>query len=132
MKFDCMYTTNLRSPGYQVAQIRCIFTIPKRARKVWFQNVPPPSTYLAYVERFTPFSSHPEANSGLYTTSRLVSHGERQAAVIPVEYIRRSVALLPKFGPIAPRDWTSSNVLERCPAFRVNPFTDRHGYATII
>lgn len=88
--------------------------------------------YLAYMEWFTPFSSHSEANSGLYTTPRLVSRGERQAAVNPVEYIRRSVTLLPKFGPVAPRDWTSSNVLERCLAFRVSPFTGRHGYATII
>ncbi|PBK85970.1 hypothetical protein ARMGADRAFT_1035951 [Armillaria gallica] len=76
--------------------------------------------YLAYMEWFTPFSSHPEANSGLYTTPCLVSQGERQAAVNPVEYIWWSVTLLLKFGSVAPRNWTSSNDLEWCLAFRVS------------
>ncbi|KAJ6555889.1 hypothetical protein B0H19DRAFT_947317, partial [Mycena capillaripes] len=40
----------------------------------------------------------------------------------------RSIHLLPKFGPVAPQDWKSSNVLEKCKLFFANPLTDRHVY----
>ncbi|KAH7904086.1 hypothetical protein BJ138DRAFT_1019618, partial [Hygrophoropsis aurantiaca] len=56
---------------------------------------------------------------------------ERQVSVVPVASLRRSIHLIPKFGPIAPREWTSSNVLEQCSTFFVNCFTDRHAYLTI-
>ncbi|KAH7919379.1 hypothetical protein BV22DRAFT_1023101, partial [Leucogyrophana mollusca] len=56
---------------------------------------------------------------------------ERQASVVPVASLRRSIHLIPKFGPVAPREWTSSNVLEQCNTFFVNCFTDRHAYSTI-
>jgi hypothetical protein len=57
--------------------------------------------------------------------------GERLVSIIPVGNIRRSIHLLPKFGPVAPPAWKSSNVLEECPSFFVNSMTDRHIYTTI-
>ncbi|KAH7903903.1 hypothetical protein BJ138DRAFT_1019885, partial [Hygrophoropsis aurantiaca] len=86
---------------------------------------------LAYVEWFSPFPATPDTNHGMYKISRSLRNGERMASIIPVDIIRRSVHLIPKFGRVAPREWTSSNVLELCKTFYVNPFTDRHAYLTI-
>jgi hypothetical protein len=92
------------------------------------ENLP---THFAYAEWFTPFGQ-PEANHGLYRISRLVCNGERLASIIEISDIRRSVHLIPKFGPVAPREWTSGTVLELCSTLFVNSFSDRHAYLTII
>jgi hypothetical protein len=67
----------------------------------------------------------------MYKITRSLKDGERLASVIPVHDIVRSVHLVPKFGPTAPREWSSSTVLEECTIFYVNPFTDRHSYLNL-
>ncbi|KAJ7796672.1 hypothetical protein B0H14DRAFT_2390413, partial [Mycena olivaceomarginata] len=81
---------------------------------------------LAYVEWFSPFTSHPEPPHLLYKIYRSLDG----ATIVPVDNIRRSVHLLPKFGPVAPQEWTSSNVLDFCYTFLVNSLSDRHIYTT--
>ncbi|KAJ7902969.1 hypothetical protein B0H13DRAFT_1460737, partial [Mycena leptocephala] len=61
---------------------------------------------LAYVEWFSAFSPRPEANHLMYKINRSLKNGDRIVSVIPVANIRRSVHLLPKFGPVAPPEWT--------------------------
>ncbi|KAJ6561026.1 hypothetical protein B0H10DRAFT_2240103 [Mycena sp. CBHHK59/15] len=117
--------------GYRIAQIRVVFTIPPRVAKTLFPPGIEPSKYLAYVEWFSPFNRSPEPNHLMYTISRTEKDGERMASIIPVQNIRRSIHLLPKFGTVAPSDWKSSNVLEKCSTFFANPWTDRHMYATL-
>jgi hypothetical protein len=60
--------------------------------------------------------------------SRAFDGNDRITSVVPVSSIRRSIHLLPKFGPTVPEHWTSVNVLEKCAAFYLNPFSDRHMY----
>jgi hypothetical protein len=67
----------------------------------------------------------------MYKVNRSLKDGERLASIIPVGNIRRSIHLLPKFGPVAPADWKSSNVLDKCPYFFANSLTERHIYATL-
>ena len=118
--------------GHRIAQLKVIFSIPKRATAQLFPYNHPPPHYLAYVEWFTPFTKSPQANHLLYRIKRSLSpNGERLASIIPLQNIRRSIQLFPSFGPVAPREWTSSNVLDLCPSFYVNSFTDRHSYHTI-
>jgi hypothetical protein len=62
---------------------------------------------------------------------RQLKDNHRLTSVIPVSSIRRSVHLFPKFGPIAPKEWTSSTVLDLCSTFFVNSQTDRHIFATL-
>lgn len=83
--------------------------------------------HLAYVEWFTPFTT-PRVEHGLYRITRSIRNHARLASIIPVEQLERSCHLYPDFGPIAPRHWTSSTVLDDCPAFFVNSFLDRNTY----
>ena len=57
--------------------------------------------------------------------------GVKICSVIPLRDIRRSVHLFPRFGRVAPADWTSNNVLDQCDIFYLNDFTDRHLFRII-
>jgi hypothetical protein len=67
----------------------------------------------------------------MYKVNRSLKDSDRIASVIPLTNIRRSIHLLPKFGPVAPAEWKSSNVLDECSHFFVNLMTDRLIYATL-
>ncbi|KAJ7826125.1 hypothetical protein B0H14DRAFT_3725210 [Mycena olivaceomarginata] len=103
--------------------------ILRHLRNLFLPGIVPPK-HLAYVEWFSPFTN-PEPDHLMYRINRSVKDGERLVSIVPVGNIRRSVHLLPKFGPVAPPAWKSSNVLEECPFFFVNSMTDRHIYTTI-
>ncbi|KAJ6447623.1 hypothetical protein C8R45DRAFT_1115782 [Mycena sanguinolenta] len=122
---------NSGTKGYRIAQVRVVFTIPPRlAEKILPPNVDL-LVHLAYVEWFSPFKPEPERHHSMYKVSHTIKDGDRLASIIPVLNIRRSIHLLPKFGPIAPPDWKSHNVLDKCPVFFANPWTDRHIYTTL-
>ena len=71
----------------------------------------------------------PGSDHGMYKISRALNRDkERRAGIVPVESFERSCHLIPDFGPVAPRNWTSSNVLDECKYFFVNPFVDRNTY----
>lgn len=112
--------------------MRLVFAIPSDAARTLFSaaDVSCPNR-LAYIEWFTPFTQ-PEEAHGLYRISRAHDAGDRLVSVVPVDTIRRSVHLYPKFGAVAPREWTSHNVLDECSTFFVNQFTDKHSFKTII
>ncbi|KAJ7127219.1 hypothetical protein C8R44DRAFT_617264, partial [Mycena epipterygia] len=86
---------------------------------------------LAYVEWFSSFKPQLERYHLMYKVVRTIKNGDRLASIIPVNNIRRSIHLLPKFGPVAPPDWKSHNVLDKCPASLQSMGPDRHIYATL-
>ncbi|KAJ7342729.1 hypothetical protein DFH08DRAFT_1011044 [Mycena albidolilacea] len=113
-----------------MAGIHVIFTLGQHhLRHLFLPGVVPPK-HLAYVEWFSPFTT-PELDHLMYKINHSLKDGERLVSIVPVGNIRRSVHLLPKFGPVAPAAWKSSTVLDQCKTFFVNSMTDRHIYATI-
>ncbi|KAJ6617740.1 hypothetical protein B0H10DRAFT_1796823, partial [Mycena sp. CBHHK59/15] len=116
--------------GWRIAQVRVVFSLgPRHIQTLFSPGVIPPK-HLAYVEWFSPFT-HCEPDHLMYKVNRSLKGGDRLASIVSLAHIRRSVHLLPKFGPVAPPEWKSSNVLDKCPYFFVNSMTDRHIYATI-
>ncbi|KAJ7212695.1 hypothetical protein GGX14DRAFT_361455 [Mycena pura] len=116
--------------GYRVGQVRVVFSLTDR---VWGKVLPNtsarPPKHLAYIEWFSKFPASQDLNHGMYKISR--PSGERITSIIPVEHVRRSVHLFPQFGAVAPREWTSANVLEKCQKFYMSPWSDRHAYVTL-
>ncbi|KAJ3989298.1 hypothetical protein F5890DRAFT_1570502 [Lentinula detonsa] len=117
------------SQDTRVAQVRIVFTLPEQASENLFHHVRAQDRprYLAYVEWFTPFTTR-DVNHGLYKISHSNVEGGRLASIVDIERFLRSVHLLPRFGCVANREWTSSSVLEDCPSFLVNSDSDRHMY----
>ncbi|KAJ7325440.1 hypothetical protein DFH08DRAFT_711377, partial [Mycena albidolilacea] len=67
---------------------------------------------LAYVKWVSPFTSHPKLHHLLYRVCRSIKNGACLAIIVPIDNIRWSVHLLPKFRPVASQEWTTSNVLD--------------------
>ena len=82
--------------------------------------------HLAYVHWFSNFPRSPDSSHRrqFKITQSLAPGGGNLASVVPITSIVSSVHLLPKFGEIAPRHWTSSNVLDNAQSFYVNSFGD--------
>ena len=119
--------------GCQIAQVRVVFHIPSK----WVNDVAPslgisPPTHLAYVEWFTPLTTTPDPKHLMYRVSRQMQDGSRCASIIPVDWIRCSIHLLPRIGPIIPQDWNSFTVLDKCHTFYVNPLSDVNNYLNFV
>lgn len=115
-----------------MGRVRVVFSIPPKIRPLVFADLQV-AQHLAYVEWYTSIPLHPSPNHLLYKISpqRDQQGGGVVGSIVPVSDIVRSVHLFPVFGPYAPSDWTPKNVLDCCPAFYMNPFTDRELYHLI-
>ncbi|KAJ3917585.1 hypothetical protein F5877DRAFT_15713, partial [Lentinula edodes] len=66
---------------------------------------------LAYVEWFTKFTQRPEPYSLLYHVKpQFCRDGSRAVSVVPVDMIKQSVCLYPRWGGTAPPQWTHESV----------------------
>ena len=113
--------------GYRIGRVRVVFSLPRRSLALLFPTGNQVPKHLVYVEWYTAFTEDPEPDSRLFKISPMKdSDGGRICSIIPLANIRRSVQLIPKFGAVAPQEWTSSNVLDLANVFLVNSFTDLH------
>ncbi|THV03159.1 hypothetical protein K435DRAFT_817339 [Dendrothele bispora CBS 962.96] len=119
--------------GMCVGRVRVIFSLPSKGLDRLFPSDISPPTHLAYVEWFTKFTRQLDPSSGMHRLKRQVmSDGSLSVSVIPVEMIKQSVHLFPKWGGTVPSDWTCENVLDVCPTFLLNPFCDLHTYCCLL
>ncbi|KAI0683789.1 hypothetical protein BC835DRAFT_1524119 [Cytidiella melzeri] len=118
--------------GYHVGRVRLVFSLPPAARRLLFTHESAVPTHLAYVEWYTKLRPRPEADHLLYKISPLVDdRGDPICSIVAVKDIRQSAHLFPKFGPSAPSEWTSSNVLDLCQTFYINSFSNKFMYRTM-
>jgi hypothetical protein len=118
--------------GYRLGRVRVVFSIPEQALDRMFRPGVVVPSHLAYVEWFTPFDDNPDPVHGLYKVKSTRTEEGHVCSVIPVTNVRRSAHLYPKFGPVAPPEWTSSNVLDLCTTFLLNSFSDKHLYRIVV
>lgn len=119
--------------GFRICRVCVIFTIPPEARPIMIKKDVIIPEHLAYVEWYTPFTAVPEANHLMFkVVPATAGSGDYLSSIIPVANICRSIHLFPKFGPVAPQEWTSSSVLDHCKTFYVNSFTDKHLYRFLV
>ncbi|KAI9461560.1 hypothetical protein BJY52DRAFT_1203368 [Lactarius psammicola] len=117
--------------GYHVGRIRAIFSIPQKYHVRLFNPMVSVPLHLAYVQWYSPLTDL-DTNYGMFKIRPQTDlEGNWICSIVPVGNIRRSVHLLPKFGPVVPAEWTSSNVLDCCDTFFVNNLTDRQIFHTL-
>ncbi|KAJ3792067.1 hypothetical protein GGU11DRAFT_693967, partial [Lentinula aff. detonsa] len=87
---------------------------------------------LAYIEWFSPFNKPGENHSLHKITQSVLPEGGNLASVVDLTHIVRSVSLTPCFGKVADPTWTSSNVMDKCKTFFVNPYPDQHDHLLYI
>ena len=62
---------------------------------------------------YKPFLDLPDPNHLLYPISPAKDQqGNNICSILPLANLRQSIHLLPKFGRVAPKEWTSSTVLD--------------------
>ncbi|KAE9383970.1 hypothetical protein BT96DRAFT_1102827, partial [Gymnopus androsaceus JB14] len=117
--------------AFRVGQVHLVFSLPLAVmsglcKDVQYANWP---KHLAYIEWLTPFS-RPGPNHCLHkiTCSFAAVGGNLASVVVDLKRVVRSVPLMPNFGKVADRSWTSSNVMDKCKSFFVNPFLDQHDH----
>lgn len=82
---------------------------------------------LALVDWFTSFQAL-DQTTGMYIVSHSTRQHRRYTSVICVTDILRTVHLIPYAGKHIDRTWTSTNVLDRCTRFLVNPYLRHHDF----
>ncbi|KAF8259179.1 hypothetical protein EI94DRAFT_1617172 [Lactarius quietus] len=111
--------------GHSVGRIRVVFTIPARYREHLFDRSVTVPDHLAYVQWYSKLTDPDGSHGMIKLRPQIDSEGNWLCSIVPVAKIRRSVHLLPSFGPVVPAEWASSNVLDRCEMFYLNTFSDR-------
>lgn len=110
--------------GLRVAQVRVLFKLP--AVYGIKSNQP-----LAYIEWFTPLGAQLEVASDMYTVTRSTRMHRVYAEIIEVDRIARNCHLVPKYGRVKPRSWSSTNVADLCSSFFVNDKKDPHMFCML-
>ncbi|THU90526.1 hypothetical protein K435DRAFT_841439 [Dendrothele bispora CBS 962.96] len=128
--------SNIHKADMRIGRIRIILSLPESKLETLFGLQASPPKHLAYLEWFTKFSTHPDPSSGLHRvkheTNLVAGNSSRAASIVPLEMIRRSVHLIPKWGGSVRADWTFENVLDECSVFYVNVFKDEHTYINLV
>lgn len=103
-------------------------------RLVPFRHYKPPTgtdQFLAYVERFNVV--HRESATGMYQVKRARRVDNfPMGDIIPLDRLRASADLSPRFGKVANKKFTSHNTFELCDNFWLNHFYTKEHLWTLV
>ncbi|KAG2031147.1 hypothetical protein BDR03DRAFT_994793 [Suillus americanus] len=111
-----------------VNTVEVVFSLPSKSLPLLFPPTVQVPSHLAYIEWFSPFALAPDRHHSLYKVSRSFLGGAKVASIVPLSKIVRSAHLLPNFGAVVPREWSSDTVLDDCDTFWLNSYLDRFTY----
>ncbi|KAI0040234.1 hypothetical protein FA95DRAFT_1503142 [Auriscalpium vulgare] len=131
LEMDDLDEDSVGVQGHRVAQVRLMFSLTKTAHEKTFGVHSDAPRHFAYVEWFSKFGPAAEPHHNMYRVQRSFRDNQRLASIVDISDLIRSIHLIPRFGAVAPRNWTSANVLELATSFYVNCFTDRNTYITV-
>ncbi|KAL0572146.1 hypothetical protein V5O48_009824 [Marasmius crinis-equi] len=118
----------LHGSGLRVGRVRVIFSLPtENLGLILPPNLPPPK-HLAYVEWFSNFTRHPEPYSHLYKLKKEYRGEHPLVSVLPLNLVKHSVHLYPRWDMAKLADWESDTVLDQCDTFYLNPYKDLRTY----
>lgn len=130
-----MFRLLIHRIAYNIARLKCVFTVPAEGHDTVFGPNRDPSP-LAYVELYdfvrSPTLAPPdrhgfhEVQPSFHGAREL--GGRRKGFVLPVDDIVRSCQLIPKFSGPVNRLWTTDNILDICLNFYVNNYLDRDSF----
>ncbi|KAG8775727.1 hypothetical protein FRC12_001299 [Ceratobasidium sp. 428] len=120
-----MYPNRSGIQRYCAGRMKAIFEIPQR-RELYEGK-------LAYIEMFNKIPPQPEAPVGLFTSTQSIQHGQRIAAVFPLEDLRLTCHLAPHYCSFHPalKLLYYSDVLQLCKTFYINAFASYFWYELI-
>ena len=113
---------------FAVVQIWLVFQLSESAASSVFLPSHLAPSHLVYVEWFSAPSAPNPSHEMSQVSRSYRSHGCRSASIIPLSEVCQSVQLFLIFGPVTPKEWRSSTVLEECQNFYINPFLDKRMY----
>ena len=113
----------ITSPGLCIAHVSVLFKLPKVYR---LTTVHP----LAYIEWYAPFGTL-DAEMGMFIVKPSTQSHHVHGEVIEINWIVRSMHLLPKYGRKVNPGWTSQNVADHCQAFFTSPYSDIHMFCLL-
>ncbi|KAJ7137383.1 hypothetical protein C8R43DRAFT_1072298 [Mycena crocata] len=105
--------------GLSVARVRVIFRLPETMVSY--------SEPLLYVDWFKPLQ-RPDPHLGMHRVSLSSRNHHQKSSIIPIGDIVRSCHLIPVFGRVADRTWTSETVLDKAKTFYLNPYLRHHDF----
>ncbi|KDQ15498.1 hypothetical protein BOTBODRAFT_108756 [Botryobasidium botryosum FD-172 SS1] len=111
--------------GYEVVHVKAIFKLP-----VHMDATAPP---LAYVEHFSVPPHERHINTLMYEVSKEFKHtasggSKPKASIVPLNTIRCSCHLIPKFGKQVDLTWSSDTIFDDCRNFFINDFISTYHF----
>ncbi|KAJ7121947.1 hypothetical protein C8R43DRAFT_1148665, partial [Mycena crocata] len=105
--------------GLCVVRVRVIFRLPEAMVSY--------SEPLLYVDWFKPLQ-RPDPHLGMHRVSLSSRNHHQKSSIIPIGDVVRSCHLIPVFGRVADRTWTSETVLDKAKRFYLNPYLRHHDF----
>jgi len=118
--------------GTRIGRVKVVFRLPQTDAPAYW-----PADPLAYIEWYTPMRPTPDKTNGMFSMKKATPLSSTKAipgSVVPLQNIRQSCMLTPKFSAASvgdEDDWNSDNILDKCKTFLLNNWQSMYTYQTL-